>query len=44
MASIGETDATTGEWKIKTSPTVSEYGNNGFFILKDGNSVYRPIW
>ncbi len=36
---FGETDSTTGEWKIKTSPTVSEYGNNGFFILKDGNSV-----
>ena len=38
-STFGETDATTGEWKIKTSPTVSEYGNNGFFILKDGNSV-----
>jgi len=36
---FGEIDSTTGEWKIKTSPTVSEYGNNGFFILKDGNSV-----
>ena len=36
--SIEETDATTGEWKIKTSPTVT-YGTNGFFILKDGNSV-----
>ena len=35
---FGETDSTTGEWKIKTSPSVS-YGNNGFFILKDGNSV-----
>jgi len=35
---FGETDATTGEWKIKTNPSVS-YGNNGFFILKDGNSV-----
>ncbi len=35
---FGETDATTGEWKIKTSPSVS-YGTNGFFILKDGNSV-----
>ena len=33
-----ETDATTGEWKINTSPSVT-YGNNGFFILKDGNSV-----
>ena len=38
-SAFGETDITTGEWKIKTSPTVSEYGNNGFFILKDGNSV-----
>ena len=37
-SSFGETDATTGEWKIKTSPSVT-YGNNGFFILKDGNSV-----
>ena len=35
---FGETDSTTGEWKIKTSPSVS-YGNNGFFVLKDGNSV-----
>jgi hypothetical protein len=38
-STFGETDATTGEWKIKTSPTVSEYGNNGFFVLKDGNSL-----
>ena len=35
---FGETDATTGEWKIKTSPSVT-YGTNGFFILKNGNSV-----
>ena len=35
---FGSTDATTGEWKIKTSPSVT-YGTNGFFILKDGNSV-----
>ena len=35
---FGETDATTGEWKIKTSPSIT-YGTNGFFILKDGNSV-----
>ena len=35
---FGSTDSTTGEWKINTSPTVS-YGTNGFFILKDGNSV-----
>ena len=35
---FGETDSTTGEWKIKTDVTAT-YGNNGFFILKDGNSV-----
>ena len=35
---FGETDATTGEWKIKTSPSVT-YGSFGTFILKDGNSV-----
>jgi hypothetical protein len=35
---FGETDSTTGEWKIKTSPSVT-YGTNGFFILKDGNSL-----
>jgi hypothetical protein len=37
-SAFGETDATTGEWKIKTDVSVT-YGNNGFFILKDGNSV-----
>jgi len=37
-STFGETDATTGEWKIKTTPSVT-YGSNGFFILKDGNSV-----
>ena len=36
--SFGSTDATTGEWKINTSPSVT-YGTNGYFILKDGNSV-----
>ena len=37
---FGSTDATTGEWKINTSPsiTTSDYGNNGYFVLKDGNS------
>ena len=34
---FGETDSTTGEWKIKTAPSVT-YGTNGAFILKDGNS------
>ena len=40
-STFGETDSTTGEWKIKTSPGIStaNYGNNGFWILKDGNSV-----
>ena len=34
---FGETDATTGEWKIKTaiSPS-SAWGTNGFLLLKDG--------
>ena len=32
---FGEEDASTGEWKIKTSPSVS-YGTNGYFVLKDG--------
>ena len=36
---FGETDSTTGEWKIKTSVTGVTYGTNGFFILKDGNSL-----
>ena len=35
---FGETDSVTGEWKIKTAPSVS-YGTTGFFTLKDGNSV-----
>ena len=35
---FGETDATTGIWKINTNPTVT-YGTNGFFILKDNNVV-----
>ena len=37
-SAFGSTDSTTGEWKINTSPSVT-YGNNGYFILKDGNSV-----
>ena len=36
---FGETDSTTGEWKINTTPSISEYGDDGFFVLKDGNSV-----
>jgi len=35
---FGSTDSTTGEWKINTNPSVT-YGNNGFFVLKDGNSL-----
>ena len=34
---FGEYDA-NGVWKIILEPSVT-YGNNGFFILKDGNSV-----
>ena len=37
-SSFGSTDSTTGEWKINTAPSVT-YGTNGYFILKDGNSV-----
>ena len=36
-STFGETDATTGEWKIKTNPAFT-LGNNGFTILKDGNT------
>ena len=36
--SFGETDATTGEWKIIASPSVS-YGTKGWFIFKDNASV-----
>ena len=38
---FGETDSTTGEWKIKTSPSITYTGSSdfNFFILKDGNSV-----
>ena len=37
-SAFGETDSTTGEWKIKTDPSVT-YGNNGFFIFKDGTNL-----
>jgi len=37
-SSFGQTNATTGEWSINASPSVT-YGSQGFFILKDGNSV-----
>jgi len=35
---FGEEDSTTGEWTIKTSPSFT-LGNNGFTILKDGNTI-----
>ena len=35
---FGETDSTTGEWKIKTNVSVT-YGNNGFFVFKDDAAV-----
>ena len=37
-STFGSTDATTGEWKINTNPSVT-YGSNGFFMLKDDNSL-----
>ena len=37
---FGETDATTGQWKIKTSITPSvAWGTNGCLLLKNGNSL-----
>ena len=37
---FGETDTTTGQWKIKTDITPSvAWGTNGFLILKNGNSL-----
>ena len=36
---FGETDSTTGEWKIKTSPNV-QYGSEGFFLkLEDSSNM-----
>ena len=29
---FGETDSTSGIWKIKTSPTIASYGNNGWCL------------
>ena len=37
--SFGETDSTTGEWKIKTDVTGVTYGSKGWFVLENGNSV-----
>jgi hypothetical protein len=36
-STFGETDATDGMWKIKTSPSVT-YGNNGFFLKMEDSS------
>jgi hypothetical protein len=38
-STFGSTDTTTGEWKINPSPTISNWGSNGFWILKDGAST-----
>jgi hypothetical protein len=38
-STYGETDATTGAWKIKTNPTGVTYGTNGFFLLKNNASL-----
>lgn len=35
---FGETDSTTGEWKIKPDPSLT-YGNNGFWLFKNDNAV-----
>ena len=35
---FGSTDSTTGEWKINTNPSFTP-GNNGYTILKDGNTI-----
>jgi hypothetical protein len=35
---FGEVDSLTGSWKLTPVPSVN-YGVNGFFIFKDGNSV-----
>lgn len=35
-STFGETDATTGIWKAKTSPTVT-YGSGGFFLKMDNS-------
>tara|TARA_R100000231_G_scaffold135233_1_gene109519 strand:+ start:119 stop:1483 length:1365 start_codon:yes stop_codon:yes gene_type:complete len=35
---FGETDATTGIWKPKTSPSGISYGTNGFFLKFDNSA------
>ena len=41
---FGETDNTTGIWKAKTSPTISDYGTNGFFLdFADSSAMGNDI-
>ena len=35
---FGETDSTTGQWKPKTSPTISSFGNAGFHLTYEDSS------
>ncbi len=37
-SAFGETDSTTGEWKINTTPSVS-YGTTGYWIFKDDAGI-----
>ena len=37
-SSFGETDSTTGEWKINVAPSVT-YGSTGFWLFKNDNAV-----
>ena len=37
-STFGETDSTTGQWKILTSPSVT-YGSQGYFMLKNNGSL-----
>jgi len=41
-SAFGETDATTGEWKIKTSPSVT-YSTAGFFLFKDKHNGTNTV-
>lgn len=36
---FGQTDTTSGEWKLGGNQGAITYGNNGFFILKDSASL-----
>ena len=37
-STFGETDATTGEWKINTAPSVT-MGTLGFLVMDNGNTI-----